>query len=117
MPPYTEPKVNAFHNITGAKNTQLVGLDYEENYNYKYDSLLWNGTTPEDFQSQFANLCTQKRYAGIVYKDRSKITTNNIRLVNTEDNSTIATIEHLFITQADLSSLIGCGSRIIEVWL
>ena len=100
MPPYIEPKVNAFHNITGAKNTQLVGLDYEENYNYKYDRLLWNGTTPEDFQSQFANLCTEKRYAGIVYKDRSKTTTNNIRLVNTEDNSTISTIEHVFVTQA-----------------
>ena len=98
MPPFTEQSLNPFHEVTGAKATQLFGLDYEENFNYKYDNLLWNGTTPEDFHLQSSMFCTEKRYAGIIFKDKSMKTKNNIRLVKTEDDSTIATIPHLFAT-------------------
>ena len=47
---------------------------------------------------KISEFCRLKRYAGIVFKDRSRKTTNNIRLVKAEDGSVIATIHHLFAT-------------------
>ena len=35
LPPFNEPTVNPFYQVTGVNPTQQFSLNYEENYNYK----------------------------------------------------------------------------------
>ena len=100
MLPFKERSVNPFYQVNGVRPTQLYGLNYEENYNYKYDDLRFDGKTPEEFHLH--NSCTNSRLAGIVMKDQSRRTTNQIRMVKTDDNTTIATIPHAFPTLGDV---------------
>ena len=85
MPPYTDRSVNPFYPVTGENPVQWYGLDYEKNYKYKFDYLLFEGKTPEEFELNNPTLCKNKSYAGVTVKDGSKKTTNNIRLLKTED--------------------------------
>ena len=105
MLPFTDQVVNPFYEVNGVQPTQVFGLNYEENYNYKYDDLLFNGRTPEEFFSSFSQICFDRELAGIVMRDQARQTTNQIRLVRTDDDTTIATIPHAFETLAKVRSL------------
>ena len=96
MLPFNEQLVNPFYQVNGVQPTQSYGLNYEEHFNYKYDDLLFDGRTPEEFLSD--GLCGNRRLAGIVLKDQSRQTTNQIRMVKTDDDTTISTIPHAFAT-------------------
>ena len=98
MPPFTQKNVNPFYNVTGENPVQWYGLDYEKNYGYKFDYLLFEGKTPEEFELNNPTLCNNKTYAGVTIKDMSKKTTNNIRLLKTDDDTVIATVPNLFTT-------------------
>ena len=98
MPPFTHRNVNPFHHVTGENPVQSYGLDYEKNYRYKFDYLLFEGKTPEEFELNNSTLCNNKTYAGVTIKDMSKKTTNNIRILKTDDDTVIATVPNLFTT-------------------
>ena len=98
MPPFTDRSVNPFYPVTGENPVQWYGLEYEKNYKYKFDYLLFEGKTPEEFELNNPTLCKNKSYAGVTVKDMSKKTTNNIRLLKTEDSTVIATVHGIYTT-------------------
>ena len=64
--------------------TQRQGLDYQDNFGYKYDDLLFNGLTPREFHSQEDQLCRNRTQVGIIVKDYTKGSVNKIIVRGTD---------------------------------
>merc|ERR1719300_30758 len=76
MPPfsgYTPPPVNPdipnpLHS-TKEFDTQRLGLDYKNNFNYEYDKLTFNGLTPNQFHEKYAEWCLKQFQVGLTLVD------------------------------------------------
>ena len=70
MQPFASPEVNAFAE-TLLHSTANSGLQYEENFHYKYDQLLFQGKTPYEFHvDETATAGTKEQFfAGFSIKD------------------------------------------------
>ena len=90
MPPfsgYTQPPVkptvpNPLY-LTKKFDTQGLGLNYQTNFNYYYDKLIFDGVNPHQFQEQYLQRCLDKyhiRFSPIDYT----LTSKNYIFVNIE---------------------------------
>ena len=101
FPPFFDRQYNPSptYQVTGVNATQSYGLDYESNFCYKYDQLLFDGKTPEEFLPECSN--TSPIMAAITVKNDTKQTTNNIviqQAAGTRQLTTLATISNAFVT-------------------
>ena len=71
MPPFWDQRYNPdpIYKVTGKNATQSYGLNYETNFNYKYDKLTFEGDTPEEFYQKYNSHCTDRSMAVIVVRN------------------------------------------------
>ena len=83
MPPfsnYTETEsvnVNPIE-ATYTNDRQEDGLDYEDKFNFRYDSLTFNGLSPAEFHQNYNEQCLNKFHVGYIIKDISIVSYNKI---------------------------------------
>ena len=95
MPPFTSQTTNPF-SLTRQSPTQAYGLNYEQNYCYRYDSLIFDGLTPEQFLQ--SNQCDNRQLVSIVPRVTNKFTRNDLLIINKNKNDEVTTLENAFYT-------------------
>ena len=75
MPPFWNQTYNPdpIFKVTGENATQSYGLNYQKHFHYKYDKLVFDGHTPEEFHQEYDSLCTNKSLLAIVVRDATKL--------------------------------------------
>ena len=97
MPPFTSPAINPFFDQTGLNPTQAFGLNYRENYCYRYDRLVFAGLSPSEFLE--SNQCGSRQVATVVTRDSNRFTRNDLLIIDrSKDDEIIATVHNAFIT-------------------
>ena len=97
MPPFTSPEVNPFFSLTGLSPTQAFGLNYQENYCYRYERLVFDGLTPSQFHQ--SNQCGGRQLATVVTRDSNRFSRNDLLVIDRSRNDEIiTTIYNAFIT-------------------
>ena len=96
MPPYKNQIANPFFEVTGKNSSQAYGLNYQENYCYRYDNLIFNGTTPEQFYQ--TDQCGDRVLVSVLPRTTNKLTSNNIIITGTTRTGVTVTIENAFVT-------------------
>ena len=100
MPPFTSRAVNPFFSVTG-NPTQARGLDYQENYCYHYQQLLFDGLTPEQFFRSEAEQCGSRQLATVFTRNTNRFSRNDLLLIDRSRNDqVVATLRDAFVTTA-----------------
>jgi len=98
MPPFTMRDVNPFFSVTG-NPTQARGVEYQANYCYQYDTLLFDGLTPEQFYQEESQLCGSRQFATVFTRATNTFTRNDLLLLDrSRNNQVVATLQDAFVT-------------------